>query len=71
MQKCVVVARDTGIALLAAGLHWEHKPATADAIVDQTARHHGGELLSRDARLRRLKDVTLFARALRTAGSAS
>ena len=43
-QKCVVVALDTGIALLAADLHRAHKLATADAIVYATARQRGAEL---------------------------
>ncbi len=61
-QKCVVAPLDTGIALLAADLHREHKLATADAIVYATARHHGAELLTCDAHFKGLRGVILFAK---------
>ena len=61
-QKCVIVPLDTGIALLAADLHREHKLATADAIVYATARHQGAELLTCDAHFIGLRDVALFAK---------
>ena len=56
-QKCVVIALDTRIALLAADLHRQYKLATADAIVYATAQEHGAELLSCDAHFRRLPQV--------------
>jgi predicted nucleic acid-binding protein len=59
-QKCVVVPLDTGIALLAADLHREHKLATADAIVYATARRQGAALLTCDAHFEGLPDVALF-----------
>lgn len=62
-QKCVVVPRDTMIALLAADLHREHKLATADAIVYATARHLGADLLTCDAHFEGLPDVTLFPKS--------
>jgi len=61
-QKCVVAPLDTGIALLAADLHREHKLATADAIVYATARHHSAELLTCDAHFKGLRGVILFAK---------
>jgi len=61
-QKCVVAPLDTGIALLAADLHREHKLATPDAIVYATARHHGAELLTCDAHFKGLRGVILFAK---------
>lgn len=62
-QKCVVVPLDTGIALLAADLHREHKLATADAIVYATARRRSAELLTCDAHFKGLRDVALFAKS--------
>ena len=62
-QKCVVVPLDTGIALLAADLHREHKLATADAIVYATARHQSAELLTCDAHFNGLRGVALFAKS--------
>ena len=59
-QKCVVVPLDTGIALLAADLHREHKLATADALVYATARRQGAALLTCDAHFEGLPDVALF-----------
>ena len=63
MQKCVVVPLDTGIALLAADLHRQHKMATADAIVYATARHLGADLLTCDAHFQGLPDVVLFPKS--------
>ena len=62
-QKCVVVPLDTAIALLAADLHRRHRLATADAIVDATARHLGAELLTCDAHFEGLAGVVLFKKA--------
>jgi predicted nucleic acid-binding protein len=62
-QKCVVVPLDTGIALLAADLHRQHKLATADAIVYATARHLGADLLTCDAHFQGLPDVVLFPKS--------
>jgi predicted nucleic acid-binding protein len=62
-QKCVVVPLDTGIALLAADLHRQHKMATADAIVYATARHLGADLLTCDAHFQGLPDVVLFPKS--------
>ncbi|MGO4394689.1 type II toxin-antitoxin system VapC family toxin [Variovorax sp. M-6] len=59
-QKCVVVAMDTTIALLAADLHREHKLATADAIVYATAQHQRAELMTCDAHFEGLPDVVFF-----------
>lgn len=59
-QKCVVVALDTRIALLAADLHRNHKLATADAIVYATARQCGAELLTCDSHFEGLPSVTLW-----------
>ncbi|WHZ10040.1 MAG: hypothetical protein OJF60_000479 [Burkholderiaceae bacterium] len=61
-QKCVVVPLDTGIALLAAELHREHKLATAAAIVYATARHQGADLLTCDAHFEGLPAVVLHAK---------
>lgn len=63
-QKCVVVALDTTIALLAADLHREYKLATADAIVYATARRMGAERLTCDAHFKGLPDVALFPKAI-------
>jgi predicted nucleic acid-binding protein len=62
-QKCVVIALDTPIALLAAELHRQHKLATADAIVYATARAHGAELLTCDAHFEKLPGVLHIAKA--------
>ena len=62
-QKCVVVSLDTGIALLAADLHREHKLATADAIVYATARDSGAELLTCDAHFKNLPGVVLLTKS--------
>lgn len=62
-QKCVVVSLDTGIALLAADLHREHKLATADAVVYATARREGAELLTCNAHFEGLRNVAFFAKA--------
>lgn len=62
-QKCVVVALDTRLALLAAELHRSHKLATADAIVYATAQERGIPLLTCDAHFEGLHDVILFAKA--------
>lgn len=62
-QKCMVVALDTTIALLAADLHRDHKLATADAIVYATARHHGAELLTCDRHFEGLSGTVFFAKA--------
>lgn len=61
-QKCVVVALDTHIALLAAELHRQYKLATADAIVYATAQANGAELLTCDAHFARLPAVLYFAK---------
>lgn len=61
-QKCIVVALDTRIALLAAELHRSHKLATADAIVYATARDRGAELITCDAHFEGLPEVRLFAK---------
>ena len=62
-QKCVVVALDTRLALLAAELHRRHKLATADAIVYATAQELRIPLLTCDAHFEGLPDVILFAKA--------
>lgn len=56
-QKCVVVALDTKLALLAADLHRQHRLATADAIVYATARQAGVELLTCDSHFENLPGV--------------
>ena len=63
MQKCEVVTLDTGLALLAAQLHREHRLATADAIVYATARHHQAERLTCDAHFDGLPGVLYFPKA--------
>jgi predicted nucleic acid-binding protein len=63
-QKCIVVALDTPLALLAAELHRQHKFATADAIVYATAQAHGVELLTCDAHFAKLPGVAYFKQAL-------
>jgi len=62
-QKCIVVALDTRLALLAADLHREHKLATADAIVYATARDQGAQLLTCDAHFKNLPDAVVFDKA--------
>lgn len=62
-QKCVVVALDTPIALLAAELHREYRLATADAIVYASARAHGAELLTCDAHFDGLPAVLYIPKA--------
>ena len=59
-QKCIVVPLDTPLALLAAGLHRQHKLATADAIVYATAQARGAELLTCDAHFDKLPAVAYF-----------
>ena len=61
-QKCVVVSLDTKTALLAAELHREHKLATADAIVYATAKHHGADVLTCDARFKSLPNVRFLSK---------
>ena len=62
-QKCMVVPLDTGMALLAADLHREHKLATADAIVYATALHFRAELLTCDAHFEGLPGVLYFPKS--------
>ena len=62
-QKCIVVALDTRIALLAADLHREHKLATADAIVYATALEHGADVLTCDAHFAKLPEVAYFRKS--------
>ena len=57
-QKCVVVPLDTDIALAAAALCQQHKLATADAIVYATALAHGADVLTCDAHVKDLPNVT-------------
>lgn len=57
-QKCVVIPLDTDLALSAADLCRQHKLATADAIVYATALAHGADLLTCDAELKSLPNVT-------------
>jgi predicted nucleic acid-binding protein len=59
-QKCVVVALDTNIALLAADLYRQHKLATADAIVYATAQHQTADLLTCDRHFANLPGVIVF-----------
>ena len=61
-QKCIVVALDTAIALLAAELNRQYKLATADAIVYATAQAHGADLLSCDAHFDKLPGVLYVAK---------
>jgi predicted nucleic acid-binding protein len=61
-QKCIVIALDTAIALLAAELHRQYKLATADAIVYATAQAHGADLLSCDAHFSKLPGVLYMAK---------
>jgi predicted nucleic acid-binding protein len=61
-QKCIVVALDTALALMAADLHRECKLATADAIVYATARQHGATLLTCDAHFRDLPGTRLISK---------
>jgi predicted nucleic acid-binding protein len=61
-QKCIVVALDTALALMAADLHRECKLATADAIVYATARQHGATLLTCDAHFRDLPGTRLVSK---------
>lgn len=62
-QKCIVVPLDTRIALLAAGLHRQHKLATADAIVYATALEHGADVLTCDAHFAKLSEVAYFRKS--------
>ena len=56
-QKCIVVALDTPVALLAAEMHRLHRLATADAIVYATALSRSADLLTCDAQLAKLPGV--------------
>jgi predicted nucleic acid-binding protein len=56
-QKCVVMPLDTGLALLAAELHRQHKLATADAIVYATASQENADLLTCDDHFAKLPNV--------------
>jgi predicted nucleic acid-binding protein len=56
-QKCVVMPLDTGLALLAAELHRQHKLATADAIVYATALQENADLLTCDDHFAKLPNV--------------
>jgi len=58
-QVCQVVPLDTEIALRAAEACRAHKLATADAIIFETARAQGAMLLTCDAHLQDLPDVTI------------
>ena len=69
-QKCVVVALDTSIALLAADLHRQYRLATADAIVYATAQQQGAELLTCDAHFDGLPGVRLFGKTGLSGGHA-
>ncbi|HET7266576.1 MAG TPA: type II toxin-antitoxin system VapC family toxin [Oleiagrimonas sp.] len=62
-QKCVVVALDTRIALLAAEVHRQHTLATADAIVYATAREHDVELLTCDKHFESLPGTVYFKKS--------
>ena len=64
-QKCVVVALDSGIALLAAEMHRQHKLATADAIVYATAQKLSAELLTCDEHFKGLPGVILRSKVAR------
>lgn len=64
-QKCVVVPLDSGIALLAAEMHRQHKLATADAIVYATAQKLGSALLTCDEHFKGLPDVILHSKVAR------
>ena len=59
-HKCVVMPLDTAVALHAADLHREYKPATTDAVVDATVRQFGAELRTCDAHLEKLPEVAFF-----------
>lgn len=59
-QKCIVIALDTPIALLAADLHRRHQLATADAIVYATAHTVGADLLTCEAHFEKLPGVAYF-----------
>lgn len=61
--KCIVVPMDTGIALLAAELHREHRLATADAIVYATAQASGADILTCDAHFEKLPGVVYFRKS--------
>jgi len=63
-RKCVVVALDTSIALLAADLHRRYRLATADAIIYASARQHGAELLTCDAHFEGLPDVLFLPKTV-------
>jgi predicted nucleic acid-binding protein len=62
-QKCIVVALDTRLALLAAEMHRAHKLATADAIVYATARQQEVDLLTCDAHFEGLPAIALFSKS--------
>lgn len=62
-QKCIVVALDTHIALMAADLHRQYKLATADAIVYATALEQGADLLTCDAHFERLPSVVFLRKS--------
>jgi predicted nucleic acid-binding protein len=64
-QMCVVVSLDTKIALWAAILCVKHKLATADAIIHATALEHGADVVTCDAHLEGLPDVTFVAKSQR------
>jgi hypothetical protein len=62
-QMCVVVERDTKVALSAAEICAKHKLATADAIIYATALQPGADLLTCDSHFNGLPGVTFVAKA--------
>ena len=64
--KCLVVPLEPTIALLAADLHRQYKPATADAIVYATAQKHGAELLTCDEHFMGVPGAVLYSKAGQT-----
>ena len=58
-ERCVVVALDTRLAIMAADLGTRHKLATADAVVYATAQAHGADFLTCHVHFEGLTGVVL------------
>lgn len=57
--RCVVVALDEEIALVAANLSLDHRLSMADAIIYATARTHSAQLVTGDSAFQGLPGVTI------------
>ncbi|HWY27125.1 MAG TPA: type II toxin-antitoxin system VapC family toxin [Candidatus Angelobacter sp.] len=58
--RCVVVALDEEIALVAASLSLEHRLSMADAIIYATAQTHAAQLVTGDSAFQGLPGVTIL-----------